>query len=102
MSHRTLFLLLIAACCVAPATAANLAGDATAGKKLHDEKCVACHQARFGGDGSGMYTRKDRRVQSAEGLAKQVNGCNHQLNTQLSGAQIDNLVKYLNETFYKF
>lgn len=35
------------------------AGDVKLGKQLVDKNCIACHAARFGGDGSKMYTRED-------------------------------------------
>ncbi len=79
----------------APAGEAMLMGDAAKGKTLHDAKCTACHD-------SSPYTRKNRRVNSVEGLIGQVNRCNHQLTANLNEDQIDDIVKYLNDTFYKF
>jgi mono/diheme cytochrome c family protein len=75
--------------------AAFLPGNPAAGKKLHAAQCVACHD-------SSLYTRANRRVKTVEGLMKQVNGCNTQLKTNLSGDQINDLVIYLNETYYRF
>ena len=51
-------------------------GDAAAGKALHEKKCAACHAGRFGGDGSAIYTRSDRRVKNAGALAQQITVCN--------------------------
>lgn len=72
-----------------------LPGDAAKGKQLHDAGCVSCH-------GSEVYTRKDRRIKSIEGLIGQVHNCNNNLERRYSDAQLNNLTKYLNETYYKF
>ncbi|HLQ26440.1 MAG TPA: c-type cytochrome [Acidiferrobacterales bacterium] len=79
-----------------------LLGDAAKGKKLHDAKCAACHQQLYSGDGSGIYTRDDRNIHTIEGLIGQVNGCNQRVNAHLSGDDVNDVVKYLNETYYKF
>lgn len=79
-----------------------LAGDAAKGKATHDAKCVACHVEMFGGDGSKIYTRKDRKTKSAEGLIGRVQGCNKQTGANLSKADVDNVVNFLNTTYYKF
>ena len=45
-----------------------LPGDPENGQALHQARCTVCHETQFGGDGSGMYERSPRRVQSIEGL----------------------------------
>lgn len=77
-------------------------GDAKAGEKLHKELCTSCHISRFGGDGSKIYTRPDRRVKNASALAQQIATCNTMLATQLFPEDEANLGAYLNATFYKF
>lgn len=77
-------------------------GDAKKGEELHKKLCVSCHAARFGGDGSKIYTRPDRRVKSAEGLKQQIAVCNTMLSTQLFPEDEANLGAYLNANFYKF
>lgn len=77
-------------------------GDAKAGEKLHKELCTACHIGRFGGDGSKIYTRADRRVKNAAALAQQISTCNAMLGTQLFPEDEANLGAYLNATYYKF
>ena len=77
------------------AHAAPSLGDAAHGKKLHNANCVACHD-------DGVYKRKDRRIKSIEGLKGQISGCGHQLKKSLTQDQINDLVKYLNDTYYKF
>jgi len=94
MKHLVLALPFVLLPLAAPATTL-LPGDPTAGKKLHAAQCVTCHD-------SSVYTRANRRVKTVEGLMKQVNGCNTQLKKNLSGGQINDLVNYLNETYYRF
>jgi mono/diheme cytochrome c family protein len=77
------------------AQAALLPGDAARGKTLHDKQCVACHD-------SSVYTRANRRVNSVEGLIGQVNMCIRQTGAKLDRDQVNDLVKYLDESFYKF
>ena len=49
-----------------------------------------------------MYTRADHSVKSVEGLIGRVNGCVRQTGAKLDRDQINDLVKYLDESFYKF
>lgn len=77
-------------------------GDAKAGEALHKKLCTSCHISRFGGDGSKIYTRADRRVKNASALAQQIATCNTMLATQLFPEDEANLGAYLNATFYKF
>jgi mono/diheme cytochrome c family protein len=78
-----------------PAQAALLPGNAEAGKALHDRQCVACHDSR-------VYTRPNRSVKTIEGLMGRVRLCNQQLNANLGRDQLNDIVSYLNATFYKF
>ena len=75
--------------------AALLPGDAAHGKQLHDSRCLGCHDSR-------VYTRPDRKLKTVEGLMGQVRMCNQQLNTNLSREQLNDIVKYLDNAFYKF
>jgi mono/diheme cytochrome c family protein len=77
-------------------------GDAKAGEKLHKEQCQSCHAARFGGDGSKIYTRPDRRVKNASSLAQMITTCNANLGNRLFPEDEANLGAYLNANFYKF
>lgn len=92
---------LISAVVMLPAYA-DTAADAAQGKKLHDAKCTGCHAQMRGGDGSSMYTREDRKVHSLAALAGQVEGCNHQIQSGFSPEEIKLVIRYLNQTFYKF
>ena len=82
---------------------ALLPGDTENGKKLHDSSsCLSCHSQMTGGKPDMLYTRADRRVTSLGGLIKQVNGCNSMQKVGLDENSVNDVVKYLNESFYKF
>jgi len=72
-----------------------LPGDPAKGKAVHDKQCVACHD-------STVYTRANRRVKSPEALIGQVNGCVRQTGAKLDRGQINDVVNYLDQSFYKF
>jgi len=77
------------------ASAAPLAGDAATGRKLHQTNCTGCHDA-------GVYQRSDRRITNLDALHEKINGCSHQVKKNFSRENINDLVKYLNEAYYKF
>jgi mono/diheme cytochrome c family protein len=77
------------------ASAALLPGDSARGQTLHGQQCTACH-------GSEVYTRPNRSVKSAEGLIGRVQGCVRQTGAKLDRDQVNDVVKYLDESFYKF
>ena len=82
---------------------ALLPGDIENGKKMHDSSsCLSCHRQMTGGKPDMLYTRADRRVTSLGGLIKQVNGCNSMQKVGLDENSVNDVVKYLNESFYKF
>lgn len=72
-----------------------LFGDAAKGKAFYDKHCVACHD-------TSVHTRKDRKVGSIGGLKGQVAMCSNQLKMDLPKDTQDDLVKYLNDAFYKY
>ncbi len=97
---KTVVLCLISAVVALSFTAAQaetalLPGNAANGKTLHAAHCAGCHD-------SSLYTRKNRKITTVEGLIGQVNGCNKQLKKNFSGDQVNDLVLYLNEAYYKF
>jgi mono/diheme cytochrome c family protein len=81
---------------------AYAAGDVKRGKTLHDENCISCHANAYGGDGSGIYTRADRKIDSYEALQNQVMRCKTALGVSWPEDQIADVVAYLNTSFYKF
>ncbi|MEA1890664.1 MAG: hypothetical protein U9N50_12920 [Pseudomonadota bacterium] len=83
--------------------AALLPGDAVNGKKIHDSNsCMSCHTQMTGGKPDLLYTRTDRRVSDLGGLIKQVAGCNKMQKVGLDENAVNDVVKYLNKSFYQF
>jgi mono/diheme cytochrome c family protein len=77
------------------AASAALPGDAAAGKRLYDASCTSCHDA-------SVFTRQNRRVQSLDALRGQVQACGHMAKQDFTPQQLQDLVKYLNDRFYRF
>jgi cytochrome c553 len=77
-------------------------GNAAAGRKLHDAKCVACHQRLAGGDGSGIYTRIDRKIQTPKALLQRIAACNAQVNAGWFPEEEEHAAAFLNRQYYKF
>ena len=77
-------------------------GDAAIGKKMVQENCISCHADKYGGDGSGIYTRDDRKVHSSSQLLAQIRNCNTMLGEQCFEDEELHVARYLNQTYYKF
>jgi cytochrome c553 len=77
------------------AHAAPLPGDSEKGKRLLDANCMTCH-------GTDIFTRKDRKVQSLDGLKQQLVACSHAAKTEFTASEMQDLLKYLNDDFYRF
>lgn len=95
--------LLVLACCSVPPVCAQ-AADPEQGKHLVVEAhCEDCHSDRYGGgDGTQIYLRSDRRVNSLAQLSTQVSVCNSQLNTGWFPEDEAHVVAYLNRQYYHF
>lgn len=78
------------------------AADMQRGEQLHNSQCIACHASRFGNNGADIYTRADRRVQSLEGLKRQVDRCKNNLQIAWFDEDVADVVEYLNHQYYKF
>ena len=76
-------------------TGSYVLADAEHGQKLHDEQCMKCHD-------SGVYTREDRRVADRDALVKQVKRCELNLGLQWFDTDVNDVVQYLNQSYYKF
>jgi hypothetical protein len=88
--------LYVAAMLLLPAGArAALPGDSAEGKRLHDAYCTSCHD-------TAVYTRKDHVVRSLAALKEQLEGCSHMAKKEFTPAQTQDLIKYLNDRFYRF
>jgi hypothetical protein len=77
------------------AHAAPLPGNSEEGKRLLDANCMECH-------GTVIFTRKDRKVQSLDGLQEQLVACSHAAKKEFSASEMQDLLKYLNDEFYRF
>ena len=71
-----------------------LPGDAAKGKALLDRDCTSCH-------GSKVYTRPNR-IKTLGGLQKRVEMCSKMINKGYTSNDEDNIVKYLNQRYYRF
>ncbi len=81
---------------------AIVSADINNGKELHNSNCTSCHISMQGGDGSGIYTRENKRIESYPALIKQVNRCRDSLGVPWPEDHVNDVVEYLNSTFYKF
>lgn len=78
-------------------------GDAVEGEKSYVQyKCQSCHIEQFGGDGSAIFTRKERRIRNATSLATQIRKCATNLGLMMFEDEEENLGAFLNKRYYKF
>ncbi len=80
---------------LASASTLSMAADPGHGKTLQQANCESCHD-------DGVYTRKDHKITSLAGLDKQVRRCELSLGLKWFDEDVDDVVSYLNESFYKF
>ena len=101
-----MFRLLIASTLLIAASMAYAdpfaAGDPAIGKAMVEKNCIGCHASKFGGDGSGIYTREDRKVNTSKGLLAQIRNCNTMLGLTWFEDEELHVASYLNKTYYKF
>ncbi|MEJ2141873.1 MAG: cytochrome c [Gammaproteobacteria bacterium] len=83
-------------------TTAGYTADFENGKSLHDGNCINCHAKLVGGDGTAIYTREDRKIESYAALNKQVRRCRDSLGMPWPEDQIIDVITYLNKSFYHF
>ena len=77
-------------------------GDPKVGKSVLEAKCSGCHIARFGGDGSRMFTRPERKASSTASVLAWVQRCNTNIKTGLSTEEEQSVAAFLNDAYYKF
>ena len=94
----SLLILITHTVCADPFSSA----DAKAGKALVTKNCISCHAESFGGDGSGIYTRENRKVKTSKALVSQVRSCNTMIGLKWFEDEELNVAKHLNQTYYKF
>ncbi len=92
---KTCLFLIMMAFSLSPAFAAKHTPDAAHGKSLHKQKCMSCHD-------NGQYTRSNRIIHSFEDLRARVKFCDSAANAGFSNNDLDDVVEYLNNDFYKF
>ena len=92
--HAASVLLLATVITLALGARAQLPGNSAEGQRLLEANCTGCHD-------SSMYTRKDRSVRSLDGLRQQLESCSHMAGKHFSTIETQNLIKYLNDTFYR-
>jgi cytochrome c2 len=84
------------------ATMASAAADIEHGKQLHNRNCTSCHTSMYGGDGSGIYTRPNRRINDITALNNQVSRCAGNLGLGWSDTDMQSVSGFLNNKYYKF
>jgi cytochrome c553 len=88
-------LLILTTTCLLATGVLPVTATADNGATLHKENCTSCHD-------DSVYTRKDRRVTSLAGLKKQVQRCELSQGLKWFDEDVDDVVNYLNTTYYKF
>ena len=78
-----------------PVLAADRSPDVAHGKLLHDKKCMDCHDTH-------QYTRPNRIIHTFPDLHARVEFCDTASKANFSADDINDVVEYLNMTFYKF
>ena len=87
-------LLIAAGAALLLAGPAGAAGDPARGAKLHED-CLGCH-------GTGLYVPPRAKVTKLSALKKEVEKWNDRMNPKFTKQEIEDLVSWLNATFYKF
>lgn len=98
LNHKQLTTLLL----LVVFTKSGFAADIENGKSLHDGNCINCHAKLLGGDGTAIYTREDRKMETYGALSKQVRRCRDSLGMPWPEEQIIDVITYLNQSFYHF
>lgn len=94
--------VLILLCATATASANPFPkGDALNGQKLFEQhNCNNCHDSMMGGDGNKIFTRFDRKVNSANELVERIDMCSGNISAHLTAQDKQDLGAYLNR-YYK-
>lgn len=70
-------------------------------KLIADNKCVACHVSKVGGDGSAIY-KPQGRINTPAFLRGMVEQCNTELNLGMFPEEVEAVAAVLNRDHYKF
>ena len=78
-------------------------GSAAVGKQLHDPRCAACHNSMFPDkDGTQLYSDLFRKMDTPAKLKGMIEFCNNRTNSGWFEEDIQNVARYLNDTYYQF
>ena len=91
---RPAIALLAAGAAFALSMVAAAAGDPVRGAKLHED-CLGCH-------GTALYVPPRAKVKTLAALKKETERWNDRMNPKFTKKEIEDLVAWLNATFYKF
>lgn len=95
-------LLLAATCARAQVPVEFKGADLKLGERLIAEnKCVACHRGKVGGDGSSIY-KPSGRISTPGFLRGMVEQCNTELTLSLFPDEVTAIAAVLNRDFYRF
>jgi mono/diheme cytochrome c family protein len=79
-------------------------GNAATGKKLHDPRCVSCHNSMFP-DKNGTQLYSDEMFRKATNIAQlrgMIEFCNNRTKAGWFEEEIQHVGRYLNDNYYKF
>jgi hypothetical protein len=71
------------------------AGNIENGDDLHFENCTGCHD-------SSVYTRENRNVRDLTRLGQQVRFCKDTIELTWFDDEVQDVIEYLNATYYHF
>ncbi len=80
----------------------SYAADPNNGQALYEANCTSCHVKLMGGDKYAIHTRPNSIIHSLDSLKKRVKFCESSNGMNWNDSQIDDVVAYLNQAFYKF
>ena len=85
-----------------PLRTCSRSGTRCRARSFTSRSAPRCHVAQFGGDGSSVFTREDRRIHTPAALLAQVQGCNQRARTGLSAEDEQSVAAWLDQRYYKF
>lgn len=78
-------------------------GNAAVGKKLHDPRCMTCHNSMFPDkDGTQLYSELFRKMDTPAKLKGMIEFCNNRTSSGWFEEDIQHVARYLNDTYYQF
>jgi hypothetical protein len=86
--------ILAAGAALAVAATANATGDAVRGEQLHQD-CLGCHRTE-------LYVPTRAKIKTLSALKQEVEKWNDRMNPKFTRQEVEDLVAWLNATFYKF